>query len=304
MRVLSSTIAALIASTSIATAQAPAARDNLADANRVASDSGAEVAPAASAKEPLVEFEKMTWAEVKEALAAGKTTALFYTGGTEQRGPQNANGGHNMMARATVKAIALKLGNAIAMPVLPYTPNNASAQLPGTIGITPEILSAILERIAEQAIVSGFRNVILMGDHGGGQPTVYAEVAKTLDAKYAGQGIHVYYCDETYAKAQGDFNQWLADNGYPSGGHAAISDTSEMWYLGGDEWVRPALMKDALGDPVPAPGQPRAPEDPNTPRKNNGITGDARRSSRELGKRAFDLKVDYAVRQIRGFLGQ
>jgi len=26
---------------------------------------------------------------VKQALADGKTTALFYTGGTEQRGPQN-----------------------------------------------------------------------------------------------------------------------------------------------------------------------------------------------------------------------
>src|SRR5215204_5968957 len=84
--------------------------------------------------EPLVEFEMMTWPEVKAAMDAGKTTALFYTGGTEQRGPQNANGGHNLMARATVKAIALKLGNAIAMPVLPYTPNNASANLPGTIG--------------------------------------------------------------------------------------------------------------------------------------------------------------------------
>ncbi len=36
----------------------------------------------------------------------------------------------------------------------------------------------------------------------------------------------------------------------------------------------------------------------------HGITGDARRSSKALGKRAFDLKVDYAVRQIRGFLGQ
>ena len=35
-----------------------------------------------------------------------------------------------------------KLGNAIAMPVLPYTPNNASADLPGTIGLTPEILGA------------------------------------------------------------------------------------------------------------------------------------------------------------------
>ncbi|MEP7381797.1 MAG: creatininase family protein [Gemmatimonadota bacterium] len=263
----------------------------------LATDSAAPVA----AKDPLVEFELMTWAEVKAAFAAGKTTALFYTGGTEQRGPQNANGGHNMMARATVKAIALKLGNAIAMPVLPYTPNNASATLPGTIGLTNEILAAVLERVAEQAIASGFQNVILMGDHGGGQPNVYADVAKKLEEKYAPQGMHVFYCDETYAKAQGDFNAWLAENGYPSGGHAAISDTSEMWYLGGDEWVRPALIKTALGDPVRESGAPAAA--PGAPRLDNGITGDARRSSKELGKKQFDLKVEYAVRQIRGFLG-
>src|SRR5476651_2872457 len=49
---------------------------------------------AAGAKSPLVEFEMMTWPEVKAALAAGKTTAIVYTGGTEQRGPQNVNGGH------------------------------------------------------------------------------------------------------------------------------------------------------------------------------------------------------------------
>src|SRR3984957_6063177 len=91
---------------------------------------------AARAQTDLVEFEKMTWVEVKTALAAGKTTALIYTGGVEQRGPQNANGGHNLMAYATVKAIAEKLGNAIFMPVLPFTPNNANAELPGTIGIT------------------------------------------------------------------------------------------------------------------------------------------------------------------------
>src|SRR5713226_4010161 len=113
----------------------------------------------------LVEFEMMTWPEVKQAIhEQGKTTVLIYNGGTEQRGPQNVNGGHTLMARATVKAIAEKLGNAIAMPVLPYTPNNASAQLPGTIGLTPEILASVLERISEEAIVTGFRNVILMQD--------------------------------------------------------------------------------------------------------------------------------------------
>src|ERR1700722_17496379 len=70
---------------------------------------------AARAQTDLVEFEKMTWVEVKSALAAGKTTALIYTGGVEERGPQNANGGHNLIARGIVKLIALRLGNAIAM---------------------------------------------------------------------------------------------------------------------------------------------------------------------------------------------
>src|SRR6185295_17436321 len=172
-----------------------------------ASDATATPTTEFAAKDPLVEFELMTWPEVKAALAAGKTTALFYTGGTEQRGPQNVNGGHTLMGREIVRAIALRLGNAIAMPVLPYTPNNASADLPGTIGLTPEILAAILERVSEQAIATGFKNVVIMGDHGGGQPQTYAEVAKKLEAKYASEGKHVYFCDEVYAKAQGDFDK-------------------------------------------------------------------------------------------------
>jgi creatinine amidohydrolase len=271
------------------------------------SKAAAKTPARAAAKEPLVEFEMMTWQEVKAALEAGKTTALLYTGGTEQRGPQNVNGGHNLMARDTVRAIALKLGNAIALPVLAYTPNNASATLPGTLGLTNEILAAVLERISEQAIVTGFKNVILMGDHGGGQPDVYRDVAKKLEEKYAPQGIHIFYCDEVYSKAQDDFNKYLEGKGFPRSGHAAIPDTSEMIYLGGDKgWVRKELLKTAVGDPVRAPGERgRGQADPNAPpRVNNGITGDARPSTAALGKMAFDMKVEYAVRQIHQFLGQ
>ena len=76
---------------------------------------------------PLVDFEMMTWVEVKKAMADGKTTALVYNGGTEQRGPQNVNGGHTLMGHATVVAIAEKMGNAIAAPVMPFSVNNASA---------------------------------------------------------------------------------------------------------------------------------------------------------------------------------
>jgi creatinine amidohydrolase/Fe(II)-dependent formamide hydrolase-like protein len=37
-------------------------------------------------------------------------------------------------------------------------------------------------------------------------------------------------------------------------------------------------------------------------RVNNGISGDARKSTVELGKKIFDMKVDYAVKQIQGFI--
>ena len=67
--------------------------------------------------------------------------------------------------------------------MLPYTPNNAEP-IPGTIGITNELLAAMLERITEQALLNGFHNVILMGDHAGGQPEVYEEVANKLNARY------------------------------------------------------------------------------------------------------------------------
>jgi len=253
------------------------------------------------APKDLVEFEMMTWPEVYRAIHnEGKTTALFYTGGTEHRGPQNVNGGHTLMAKETVKAIALKLGNAIAMPTLAYTPNNASNQQTGTIGLTPEILSIVLERLAEQAIATGFKNVILMGDHGGGQPAAYRDVATKLDEKYSPQGIHVYFCDEVYAKAQNDFDEYLKTINMPVSSHAGIPDTSEMMYLGqGKDWVRTDLLPVAVSN---TPGRGQA-VDPNAPRVvASGVSGDGRQSSVELGKKAFDNKVDYAVRQIKALL--
>ncbi len=137
-----------------------------------------------------VDLELMTWPELKDAIARGKTTALVYNGGTETRGPQAVNGGHTFVAHAKVVAIAHLLGNAIAAPVLPFSPNKADAMLPGTIGLTPETYQQINTEIVEQLIGNGFKNVVLMGDHGGGQKQL-ADVAKELDAKYTVRGIRV-----------------------------------------------------------------------------------------------------------------
>jgi creatinine amidohydrolase len=244
-----------------------------------------------------VDLEMMTWPELKKAMQDGKTTALVYNGGTETRGPQCVNGGHTLMAHATVIAIAEKLGNAIAAPVLPFSPNNANANLPGTIGLTAPIFAAINEQVAEQLIKNGFKNVVLMGDHGGGQKEL-GDVARKLNEKYAAQGIRVIFCEDVYSKANGDFDKYLTAHNLPVSSHAGIPDTSEMLYLGGDKgWVRKDLIATALGDPVERSA------DPNARRINNGIRGDARPSTSALGKMIFDMKIDAAVAEIHKLLG-
>ncbi|MEE8477748.1 MAG: hypothetical protein V3S19_05225, partial [Gemmatimonadales bacterium] len=40
-------------------------------------------------------IEELTWMEVRDAIAAGKTTAIISTGGIEQNGPYVATGKHN-----------------------------------------------------------------------------------------------------------------------------------------------------------------------------------------------------------------
>src|SRR5207237_10028161 len=125
-----------------------------------------------------------------------------------------------------------------------------------------------------------------------------AEVAKKLDRSYTPNGIRVFYCDQVYRAANDAFDQYLAQHGYPLGLHGYLYDTSQMMYLDKDNtWVRRDLVSSAVGDPVVDGKVQIGPQSPP-----NGSLGDARRSKADLGKRAFDMKIDYAVRQIRRFL--
>jgi creatinine amidohydrolase len=250
-----------------------------------------------SAKAERVDLELMTTNEVKDAIAAGKTTALIFNGGTETRGPQAVIGGHTLVAHAKVVAIARELGNAIATPVLPFSPNNASLELPGTIGITAETFKEVNKEVAEQMIRNGFKNVVLMGDHGGGQKEL-AALATELDAKFSPDGIRVVYCEDAYKKSNDDYDGWIAAKGLSPSGHASINDTSEMMYLepAPDAWVRRDKLPEAVGEePVrTTPGHPM--------HSSNGVSGDGRASTAEIGKYGYDIHVSESVAQIRQLL--
>lgn len=261
----------------------------------------ASMAHAAAAKTDQVEMELMTWPELKAAMAAGKTTAIVYTGGTEQRGPQNVIGGHQFMGKPLALDIARKLGNAIVFPIMPYTPTGMSKDTPGSIHMPADVLGLVLEQIAEGAVANGFKNVVLMGDSGGGQGPdgVYAAVAKKVNDKHAAEGVKVVYADRAYG-VNNEFVKQIVAEGYPLSTHGGIPDTSLMMMLDKDgTLVRKELIATAVGDPVLPPGQKR---DPNVKLVNNGISGDARRSSVELGQRLYDMKLNAAVTQIQALL--
>src|SRR5439155_6722589 len=80
----------------------------------------------------------LTWPEVKQAIASGKTTAIYYAGSTEQNGPHMALGKHNVIAAYLAGRIAGELGNALAYPVLPFAPTGEHMKFPGSVTLSDQ----------------------------------------------------------------------------------------------------------------------------------------------------------------------
>src|SRR2546430_9327225 len=78
--------------------------------------------------------------------------------------------------------------------------------------------------------MNGFRDIFLMGDHGGGQQQL-REAAEEEDQKLAAKGVRVYYVGDFYNKTHDDVDMYLYEHKLPIGGHGAMMETSEMLYL-------------------------------------------------------------------------
>jgi creatinine amidohydrolase/Fe(II)-dependent formamide hydrolase-like protein len=132
---------------------------------------------AAAAIEALdsVWIEELTWHEVRDALAAGKTTALIGTGGIEANGPYLATGKHNYVLQGALEGIARELGNALVAPIIKlvpegsYDPPSGHMTSAGTISLRQETFEAVLFDVGMSLKAHGFTNIIYIGDSGGNQ---------------------------------------------------------------------------------------------------------------------------------------
>lgn len=153
-------------------------------------------------------IEELTWMEVRDAMAAGKTTAIIAAGSTEQNGPYVPTGKHILVLRATAEAIARGLGTALVAPMIPFEPGGTSAT-PGTLQLRPETYEALIEDEAESLKANGFQHVVLIGDSGGNQRGL-ANVAKKLSTTWAGGTATIHFIPEYYASWEAADATWAS----------------------------------------------------------------------------------------------
>jgi len=236
-----------------------------------------------------VYVEDLTWTEVRDAIAAGKTSALIYAGSTEQNGPHLALGKHTFIAHYVAGRIAEELGDALVYPTMPFAPTGdfvlktGHLRFPGSVSVNSEVFLGVVSQVALSAINAGFTQVYLMGDHGGGQSELKL-AAETLDREWSVKGVRVRYVPDPYFKEQAQSAQFLKDHNIVADEHAGADDTSEMLYLdSAHKWVRADKL--AASD--------------SAMESKTGVVGDPTKASAAMGKTFLDFKVNDAVAQIR-----
>ena len=247
--------------------------------------------PAASAGLML---DALTWTEARDRIAAGHTTILLPIGGTEQSGPHLVLGKHNVRVQALAGQIAQAMGQTLVAPVLAYVPEGSIAppaahmRFTGTISIPEAAFEAVLEGAARSFRQHGFKAVVLLGDHGGYQQSM-ERVAAKLNREWGKAGCQVIALTEYYRASQAGHAELLAARGFSPaeiGSHAGLADTALALA------IDPALVRRdllALG----AKGGEK-----------QGVYGDPRRASAELGQIGVDRIVETSVAALRKRLGQ
>jgi creatinine amidohydrolase len=246
--------------------------------------------PAAFAQPRSVQIEELTSTELRDRIAAGATTVLIPIGGTEQSGPYIVLGKHNVRARVLAGEIAQRLGNAVVAPVIAYvpegsiTPPTGHMRFAGTISIPQAAFESMLEGAARSFKQHGFRHVFFLGDHGGYQASE-ARVADRLNREWARDpACRVHALLAYYRVTQGPYVAALRQRGYSQseiGTHAGLADTSLALAVD-QSLVRGVKLKERT-----------------QPGEQQGVQGDPRRASAELGQLGVQQIIDTSVAAIR-----
>jgi creatinine amidohydrolase len=182
-------------------------------------------------------WEHMTVNEVRDAMDGGMRTVLVPLGVTEQHG-------HHLPLRTDCynceeisRRTAEQTGCFVA-PTLAYT--YSGGELPGTINVSPHVVTQIITEILRSLCLQGLQNIVLVLGHGGSENERATQEAAEMflrnNPQFRDRNIAVYRfwvnsetCERAFA--EGDF-------------HAGWFETSMMLYWAPDEVREECVLDD------------------------------------------------------------
>lgn len=235
-------------------------------------------------------IEELTWMEVRDAMAEGKTTAIITTGGIEQNGPYLATGKHNYVLYGACEGVARSLGNALCAPVIKLVPEGGIEEpsghmiYPGTISLRQETYEAVLTDVAESLEAHGFEHIVFFGDSGGNQSGMQAVAAK-LNELWTDATAH--FIPEFYEYRA--VHTWMNEE-------LGIFETDPEGLH--DDFVITSIMM--VEDPDMVRYEQRVKADKASI---NGVSIHPKEEAIETGKKLLAFRVDQTVEAIKASIG-
>ncbi|NVJ85744.1 MAG: creatininase family protein [Algoriphagus sp.] len=187
------------------------------------------------------EMDRINWMEFAEFVPEKIQTVLLPTGTLEPHGVIN-NGADNTAPHAMAMDIADDL-NAMIAPTLNYGITGSMANYPGAFQITEEVYGPFIRDILKGLARNGFKNIIILNGHGGGQTAVLqkiaGEVANDLGVRTLVINWWSYASDVTLEVFKED------------GGHAGLNETAYI------QAIDPTLVHKERYNPNQATAYPK-----------------------------------------------
>jgi creatinine amidohydrolase len=189
------------------------------------------------------EMDRINWMEFKDAVPAKITTVILPTGTLEPHGVIN-NGADNTAPFAIAKTIAVRT-NALIAPTLPYGITGSMESYPGAFQISEAAYRPFVKQILEGLAKNGFRNIIILNGHGGGQTAVLQSVAAEVATEKHVRTLVVNWWSFASDETKEVFGE--------DGGHAGLNETAFIQAID-PSLVHPEKYKENMATAYPAPG--------------------------------------------------
>ncbi len=188
------------------------------------------------------EMDRINWMEFREVVPSKIQTVLLPTGTLEPHGV--ANNGADITAPLAISRQIAKRLNAMIAPVLPYGMTGSMEAYPGAFQITESAYRPFIKQVMEGLAKNGFKNIIIINGHGGGQTAVLSAVASEVSTEKKVRAMVVNwwsYCSDVTKQVFGE-----------DGGHAGWNETAFVQAID-PTLVHPERYKNELTTAYPAP---------------------------------------------------